>query len=225
MDLKLLKTIALHYESVYSNNDYKGNELSKECYSIKKGTLPILISSPHTVHHSRKNRLKEAEEFTGSLGDIVQSITDCFYICTIRDDKEDPYEIEETQYKKAVKELVSKHNIKYFIDLHGAALKRPFDIDLGTNNGQLLEDNISKEIITIFHQNSMTDISLNEMFKADKIQTLSNYSFNVLNVPSIQIEINRRFRNPDSNIEEFSKLVSSIIQIVYYLDELSRKIK
>lgn len=223
LDLDLLKTIALDYENRYSKNNYSGEELHEQCYSIKKGRIPILISSPHTVFQTRKDRLKEPEDFTGALGDIVQSITDCFYICSVRDDKEDPREITETEYKKALADLVAKNNIKYFIDLHGAALKRPFDVDLGTNYGQLLEDSISKSIITIFNQNGVNEVRLNELFKADKIQTLAFYSFNKLNIPSVQIEINKRFRKPETDIESFYKLVSSIIDIVYYLNSLEIK--
>lgn len=209
--------ITKYFEQLFSHHDYNGIKISKTPFDIKLGSKPILISAPHSVNQYRSGVVKKADLYTGSIVNLMHVLTDCMCIYSSRFSDEDPNFINDGEYKKGIRNLVAKHEIKYILDIHGAAINRDFDIDLGTVYGKSINIGIINEIVNIFNKNGIKNIKTNHNFPASHTGTVTNYALNVLAVPSVQLEINKKYRDPE-NQEQYLKLISSLKSIIYFLE-------
>ena len=67
------------------NNELYGNEKDKlnskwRSFNVVKGKIPVIISAPHTVKQLRERKIKEAENQTGAIANIIWEETGCFTI-------------------------------------------------------------------------------------------------------------------------------------------------
>ncbi|MFD2442597.1 hypothetical protein ACFSO7_01105 [Bacillus sp. CGMCC 1.16607] len=201
-------------EKQFSYNNYNGFDNSVLPYSLKLGKHNILISAPHAVNHIRENRVKKADIYTGTIASIVQLHTNAFCIYSNRISEEDPNYITGGQYKEAIKGICNQFGIDLILDIHGADLNREFDIDLGTIYGKSISNGKVDSIKNIFNNNGINNVKVNEVFSASHPGTITYFSKNSLNVSAIQIEINRFFRDPNSNLGAYTSLINSLIDIV-----------
>lgn len=209
-----LETMALELEKTFSANNYQGNLEHEHAYLIKEGTIPVLVSCPHTVFHSREFGLKSPELHTGSLGLLLHHLTGCHLICSVRDDLEDPNIVGNTHYQQAVKSIVEKNDICLFIDIHGAAKHRPFSIDIGTNHNKTFTQDDTIKLIDIFLKNHIENPVFEQMFAATKKSTLTHFCSETLNIPALQLEFNLEYRQPTINSEKFTSVVSSMVEFI-----------
>lgn len=186
------------YELQFSNNNYFGDIGVDPSYSIVEGSLPVLVSAPHAINHFREHAVKPADMYTGSLALLLQKLTNCYCIYSNSFSKEDPNYILGGEYKAALRALVKEHRIQFVIDLHGASKLREFDIDLGTLYGTSIRENNLNDVIGIFNNNGITNVRQNHTFSASHPGTITSYCAKELLVQSIQIEINRNYRNPNA---------------------------
>lgn len=204
---------------------------------IKEGSIPILISTPHSVPQTRNGRPKGKEVFTGGIGQYLQKETDCFLIQSLASENHDPnYDSEEnSKYKKELTRLVLKNNINLVIDLHGCARSTPYLIELGTadntyktlnHDDKLL--NIIKEILEeklkIHHPRPVV---INQIFKALPKNTISNYINNKTNVKAIQIEVNAQIRDfyEEETVEQSTRFVEAMINLILETNDYFKKQK
>ncbi|WP_221564564.1 N-formylglutamate amidohydrolase [Alkalihalobacillus sp. TS-13] len=212
-----LETLIHLYEGPFLLNNKKGNISSKVPFDIKKGSVPILLSMPHSVVHLRNHKLKEADDYTGSIGLIVQSLTNCYSLYSTRLSEEDPNYVKDGLYKKELVQLIKRHNIAAVIDIHGASLKREFDIDLGTLHGKSIKHAYVENIREIFNRNNIKDVRENDTFPATHTGTITSYVYTYTGIPCIQIEINGKYRNPLADMENIRSIIHSLVDIVDYL--------
>lgn len=204
------------YELQFSNHSYFGDIGADPSYSIIEGALPVLVSAPHAINHYREHAVKPADMYTGSLALLLQKLTNCYCIYSNSFSQEDPNYILGGEYKAALQALVKEHQIKFVIDLHGASKDREFDIDLGTLHGASIQDKHLTNIIRIFNNNGITKVEHNHTFSASHPGTITSYSAKELLVQSVQIEINRNYRNPNA-FDLFQKTIHSLEQIIKLL--------
>lgn len=216
-----LMELAYLYENLFRYKKYKGNEHNANKETIILGDIPILVSCPHTVFLTRDGYTKPPELFLGAIGYIIQGLTGCHFIYANQNDLEDPNMINETNYKKRLRKFIENHNIKYFLDLHGASLKREFDVDLGTDYQKTIGKEEVDEIKGIFNQNKISDVRENDTFKADKPSIYTYFCYHELNVSALQMEFNASLRNPRENVDGFYHLIKSLKEIVLYLNKNS----
>ncbi|WP_239431148.1 hypothetical protein [Sporosarcina sp. ACRSL] len=200
-------------EGQFSYNEYNGFEHSLVPYDVKLGTKPVLISAPHSVNHMRNNNVKKADLYTGAIASLVQLTTNCLCITSNRISEEDPNYTIDGRYKDAIKEICDQNDIRLVIDLHGAAISREFDIDLGTMHGTSIDETSVTFMKNRFNENKIKDIRLDDTFPASHPGTITHFTSQSLNIDAIQMEVNYRYRNPN-NTTEFSALLQSLIDIV-----------
>lgn len=158
--------------------------------------------------------------YTGSLALLLQKLTNCYCIYSTSFSKEDPNYILGGEYKTALHTMVKEHRIHFVLDLHGASKDREFDIDLGTLYGTSIEDKHLNNIITIFNNNGIARVEHNHTFSASHPGTVTSYAAKELLVQSIQIEINRKYRDPGA-FDLFQKTIHSLEQIIKLLGGVS----
>lgn len=240
MILREIKKIE-KYEKRFSRHNYNGSQ--KPGFIIVPGSIPVIVSAPHSVNQFRNGQLKWADKYTGSIAIALHKITNCHVIYasgyTGGDPNFDP--IESNQYQKALIDYVNKHNIHVLIDLHGASASRPYAIELGTaptrdenNNiigeanpslkgfdfiGKLLRLSLSYMFKNINEANQ-TEIWDNKIFDAGSINTVTKSISAHSGTSSIQLEINSLYRDPN-NPELMSSLVRGLTISINILSKVN----
>lgn len=174
------------------------------------------MSAPHAVNHNREDTVKPADMYTGALALLLQKLTNCHCIFSNSFSDEDPNYVLGGEYKAMLGAIVKDNKIPFVIDLHGASKEREFDIDLGTLHGASIQEAHLHEIIQIFHNNGILNVLHNHTFAASHPGTITSYAAKELLVQSIQIEINRNYRNPNEP-HLFQRTILSLEQIIKQL--------
>lgn len=204
-------------ETQFISNSYFGN--SKEDYEYKAGNIPILISAPHTVKQLRNGEYKKADIYTGALAKVLQEATGAHLIYKASTNGDENHTTEETEYRKKIKEIVEKNNIKIVLDLHGMLSSRDSDIDIGTG-GKDNRNLLGQDQILSIVESSLGDANytVNKYFSGSMNHTISNYCSTKLGVPTLQLEINQKYRTSES--ENFTYMAN---KLTHMINELSEK--
>ncbi|ASA25191.1 N-formylglutamate amidohydrolase [Paenibacillus donghaensis] len=203
-------------EQPFSRNSYFGELGTEPPYTLIEGSVPVLLSAPHAINQYREGAIKPADMFTGALLLCVQKLTRCHAIYSSSFSLEDPNYILGGEYKAALAGLIQAHSIPYVIDIHGAAESRDFDVDLGTLHGASIQQQEVNRIVQLFHTNGIRMVEQNHTFAASHPGTITSFCSRELQVQSIQMEINRRYRNPEAPML-LQSTVDSLVQIVNLL--------
>lgn len=209
------KLITQILEREFSSTNYKG--IPQKNYIVKKGKYPVLISAPHTIEHVNiLGKIKVPEFFTGSLAKLISrfSNTHCIYrVGTIESNTNS-----DILYRKKISEIVKKNDIKLFIEIHGCKNEYGFDVEIGTNNGLNIinHKNIEFSLLEFLKLNNIKNVVLNQKFIASQDYTNPKWVSSTHNISSIQIEINKNYRDL-KKIQNFKKVFKSILSFVNYI--------
>lgn len=172
-------------------------------YIIKKGNLPILFTSPHTMMQQREDgSVKLSEPYTKSIALYLNKYFDVNCMIKINDTGLDANNDNRDKFKTEMIRFIKNNNIKLVIDLHGADRSRDFDLEFGTLNNLSADFSTIKELTEAFTENGICNIKYNNPFKGGAI---TQYIYGLKDVDVIQIEINRKYRD-NNNIGNLEKL-------------------
>ena len=176
-------------------------------YIIKKGSIPILFTAPHTMEQVKEDgSIKKKETFTKAIALYLNKHFDVSCMIKIKDTGEDANRDNRDEFKKELIRFIKSNNIKLVIDLHGSKKGRNYDLEFGTMNNLSADFSTIKELEEAFMENGIKSIMHNDPFKGGAI---TQYVFGVKDVDIIQMEINGRYRDYN-NIEELDKLIISL---------------
>ena len=168
--------------------------------TIKKGSLPILISAPHAYAHRRPHlcgSYKIGELWTDYLCEQLCLGLNAWGIYTNDLIDYDPnfYPLNKNPYKQAVRDILNENKIMYFLDLHG--LSPAHDYDLGYyyapryTNSRKLAEQIAKDI----DRDSLKGLNVKFLnFLDNEQETLGEFVVSGYKVPSVQLEIAKYIR-------------------------------
>ncbi|PFG15072.1 N-formylglutamate amidohydrolase [Bacillus sp. es.036] len=208
LDLKKI----LEIEDQFSQNSYRGDVRSDQSVKVKQGVIPVMISAPHTTKQIRNGKEKEADVYTGALALILHEITGCHVILNTKLG-EDPNYILGGHYKEVLGEHCLNHKVDLVIDVHGAAANRTFGVDLGTSNGKTLSKQKRDVMIDHFPKANI-EATVNKRFTASHPGTITYHSSNALKMEAVQIEINRKYRDPRRELDLFVGMVGCLSGII-----------
>jgi hypothetical protein len=182
----------------------------------------ILLSAPHgakTYRNSKKEVWHEEDEYTAGIAQLLGELCDVSVIATIfKNEKYDPNFTDniEIAYKKEIASLIMEKDteVKFVIDLHGAALNSPTlspqqTIDLGFRSEEDKERSITNEHIEqleVCLQNTGETCTPDcfvvgrNRFSASSPGTITSFVFNNFGlqkehkVQSVQIEVKPQVR-------------------------------
>lgn len=198
-------------ETQFIDNNYFGT--SKKDYEYKKGNIPVLISAPHTVKQMRNGEYKKADIYTGALVKTLHDATGAHVIYKTSTNGDENYTTEDTMYRKKIKEIVENNHIKIIIDLHGMSADKDSDIDIGTG-GHIHGNLLGKKNILSIVKKSLDDVNytVNKYFAAGSNKTISSYCSSTLGIPTLQIEVNGKYRSSDS--ENFTYMANNLEEMI-----------
>lgn len=204
----------------FYKTDRKVNPKQEDIVWISLGRLPVLVSASHAVRHVRQKKIKMSDEFTGSIAYLISKLTGCHGIATTKLYGGDPNVDNPCIYKDKIAEICKREKVKFILDIHGAAREREFDVDFGTNQGKNLlhQTTVLEMLVRNFQAFGLTQIST-DYFAASGSNTIANYAARELQIPSLQLEINKQFRVPGQNPAGFHRLLGALVESV---SELAR---
>lgn len=220
-------------ETLFSDNQYDGS--GKEAFIIEVGTIPIMLSAPHAINQYREGQVKWADRYTGGIARYLHQVTGCHLIYSCMFTESDPnYDLPGTnRYQDTLAKYLSEHKVYVLIDLHGAAKKREYAVEMGTvpeqNQipGVIYEEDpslheykfisiIIKELMEKNFKNCSTDrkeVWKNQIFNAGDQNTVTKFISENTKTACIQLEINGIYRNPENEIE-FMMLIKSLVELI-----------
>ncbi|MFG6120064.1 hypothetical protein [Thalassobacillus sp. B23F22_16] len=180
------------------------------------GTVPIIVSAPHSVPQLRKGNLKQGEYRTGVLAIQLHEDLGCFSMYKTRNNGDDANFDETCEYKEALIETIKHNQIELLIDLHIMSPKREADIELGTGHGENISYNtyLIERCINSFKENGIENIIVDENFPASYPHTVSATIARECNIPCIQVEMNWRILDTEPGLENFLNVYNSLAAIV-----------
>lgn len=217
-----LKEKIEYYNHQIFDNEEKRKQNNEKPFKIIQGEIPIILSAPHCVKQTRNGKMKQAEGETGAIVQIIAKDTKCYAIYKTYNKNDDAnYDIENNLYKQELSNLINQKQIKLLIDIHGAKNENKFDIEIGTNDGENIENKgyIVKELKEILLKQGIKNIVENVKFKASSMHTISKYIHEKTKIPCIQLEITGRYRYIE-NIDGIEKLINGIEQFIKKIEEI-----
>jgi gamma-glutamylcyclotransferase (GGCT)/AIG2-like uncharacterized protein YtfP len=181
-----------------------------------KGDIPILVSAPHSSVHKRMGKLKRQEYYTAALSVMLHSLAGCHVLYTNRLMETDPNYYDESPFKNKLNEIADSNHIKLLIDLHGTGRERRYDLYPGVGNEREFLLGCDNYLDELQKRAGSSNISVGglDVFPAAKQMTVTKYAARKLNIPSIQLEINRNLREPDKKPGDFMRLVKFLGDLI-----------
>lgn len=220
-------------ETLFSSNQYDGG--GETPFFICEGIGSIMVSAPHAVNQFREGSVKWADRYTGGIAMHLHEITGCPIICASKFNNSDPnYDpIGSNEYQDTLKDFVELNDIKFLIDLHGAAQSRGYAMEMGTAPEQNPMETIEYEEDPSLHQykyiadliknlfenkfavldNEKKEVWKNVIFDAGDQNTVTKFITENTSTAGIQLEINALYRNPE-NIKECNALIEGLIELI-----------
>ncbi len=183
--------------------------LSAEKTLILRGESGIILSAPHATNHIRLNKYKIFERYTAALSALMHSLTCSTSVYTNSVSISDPNYYDDCEYKKSLGRLCKETPHNFLLDIHGTGEERKFDIypGIGKEKEFLLgRTGILDDFLTTAEKYGISCGSLGK-FPAARQQTVTKYAATKLSIPSMQVEINKKYRLPDKDPEKFLVLV------------------
>lgn len=225
-----------------------GKENQDSGFKYIKGKIPVLISAPHSMRQPARGNYndgygyKSADTYTGAIAKILAEKTDAhvIYKTATKGTKQkkaidENYTEELTAYRKKIKEVVEEHGIVAVIDIHGYNdSERNDSIIIGTGYGKNLlgRDDVLNAVIEALNVNGFkmdtpeenikkeNKVVLDTAFTSSGGKTISSYMSQNFNVPCIQIEFGKSFRN-QNKMTNFNRTINSMIDIIDNVSTLS----
>lgn len=200
------------YQSRLSSTEFPDN------VCIVEGKIPVLVSVPHAVSHTRDAVDKPAELNTDVLGFLMCEHTGCHLFVNAGVDGDPSYDASSV-YKDLLLKYVQDHDVAMVIDIHGASAKRDFDFELGTAGGKNIRgfDECVSAFMTLSSLENKKTI-VDKCFPANGPTRVASYISAQAAVPALQIEINRNLRETCETVcftaEFLSRYIGGIASVL-----------
>ena len=168
-------------------------ENTPELIHFEKGTVPILLSAPHTVNFLKEDgNFKMREGYTKAIVKYLAQKTGAFLMIKENSDGIDPNKLEMENYKHQLLEVINKYQIQLVLDIHGAASHHDFAIEIGSLDGVSAKNQTIESLKTALKNQGIAPVAENNPFKGGGITKTVHGN---TNIEVLQLEINRNYRN------------------------------
>ncbi|MBO8128113.1 MAG: hypothetical protein H0Z39_02795 [Peptococcaceae bacterium] len=203
-------------QKIFAVNNYYGVE-GTTSYEILSGRIPLLVSAPHAVKHRRaaNTEPKEQDEYTGTIARLLNEITGCYAMHATCPDL-DPNFYDDCAYKGGVRRIVEENDIKLVLDIHGATRWRAFNVDIGSCHGKSVQHNpeLLDLLLEEFRNHGIANVVVDDTFPGCGQPTVTRYVSAILNRAALQLEINKKLRDPEKDPESFVVLVECLASYI-----------
>lgn len=164
-----------------------------ELIHFEQGSIPILLSAPHTVNFLKEDgSFKMREGYTKAIVKYLAQKTSAFLMIKENSDGIDPNKPEMENYKHQLLEVINKYQIQLVLDIHGAASHHDFAIEIGSLDGISAKPETIKALKTALQIQGIAPVAENQPFKGGGITKAVHGN---TNIEVLQLEINRDYRD------------------------------
>lgn len=164
-----------------------------ELIHFERGSIPILLSAPHTVNFLKEDgNFKMREGYTKAIVKYLALKTGVFLMIKENSDGIDPNKSEMENYKRGLLEIIEQYQIQLVLDIHGAASHHDFAIEIGSLDGVSARTQTIESLKTALKNQGIAPVSENSPFKGGGITKTVHGN---TNIEVLQLEINRNYRD------------------------------
>ena len=168
-------------------------ENTPELIHFEKGTVPILLSAPHTVNFLKEDgNFKMREGYTKAIVKYLAQKTGAFLLIKENPDGIDPNKPEMEDYKRHLLQIIEDYQIQLVLDIHGAASHHDFAIEIGSLDGVSVRPQTIESLKTALKNQGIAPVAENNPFKGGGITKTVHGN---TNIEVLQLEINRDNRD------------------------------
>ena len=207
-----------------------------------------MISAPHSVKQPARGEYndgygyKGADIYTGAIAKIISEKTGAHVIyktatkgTNYNEIIDENYTTKLTEYRKEIKNIIKKYDIKAVIDIHGFDDSESDNvIEIGTGYGKNLlgKDEVLNSALEALAENGFkvdilegkvakaNKVNIDTKFTASKSYVLSSYVSKNFGVPCLQIEFGSSYRTV-TDMNKFNKTINSLVDIVDNVSSLN----
>jgi hypothetical protein len=205
-------------ERQFAARSYQGQPAGPGVMEIC-GHMPIILSSPHATNHPRDGQAKLADMFTGTLAIQLAGLVGASAVISARTTDEDPNYDTDGHFKRQLRSLVARTQAGFVLDLHGMSQQRSADFEFGTAYGVTLGQRpiLLTTFIETFKKAGFDNVGIDGLFPAARPTTIASFIWRTCQVPAIQLEIHRRFRDPASDPAAYAALLALLCEALHTL--------
>ena len=168
-------------------------ENTPELIHFEKGSIPILLSAPHTVNFLKEDgNFKMREGYTKAIVKYLAQKTGAFILIKENSDGIDPNKPEMENYKRQLLEVIKNYQIQLVLDIHGAASQHAFALEIGSLDGVSAKPQTVESLKNALKNQGIAPVAENNPFKGGGI---TKSVHNNTKIEVLQLEINRNYRD------------------------------
>ena len=189
-------------------------ELDFEYYG---GTLPVLVLAPHATSFFREGNLHVPESYTGTMAVLLHKLTKCHALVSSYCVLADPVYYLNAPYVNFLSQLIKKVDIKLVLVLHGIEWNNPNELILTSWNKSSLINKTEylNLLISMLKIKDFKDIGYDSPdLTLNKIKTMHHLLFQDFTLPTIMLEIHKRYRVPKLQPTLYSNLSTALAQFL-----------
>jgi len=159
-------------------------------FEVLPGDAKVLVVAGHATSHHREGVFKSQDGGTGGLAVMLNRLAGCPLIINAYQSPRDPNYYDDSEFKRALKELIERDRPALVIDIHASSSGRPYDIDFGTIGGKSLlgQGEHLERLVACLRREGMRNFS-QDYFAASRRGTVTRF-VSEMGVPCVQLEFN-----------------------------------
>jgi hypothetical protein len=187
-------------------------------FQVIEGRVPVIVTAPHATQPFREGRYRFADGGgTAALARALNRLTGATVVYTTFASPSDPNYYDDNAFKQELATLIARLHPRFLLDLHGSHAFRPYEVDLGTMNGQSLRghEELQAHLVEALRDEGLANLSSN-YFAAAVAQTITKYA-SAHGVPAMQLEISATLLDPagsDLGAHRFAQLLQALTRFV-----------
>ena len=181
---------AMAFEADLAKRYAQAAPAGESWFEILPGDAKVLVVAGHATSHRREGSFKSQDGGTGGLAVMLNRLAGCPTIMNRYQSPIDPNYYDDSDFKRALKELIERHKPVLVLDIHGSSSGRPYDIDFGTVRGTSLLGRWGEleRLAECLRREGMRNFS-QDYFAASRTGTVTRFVMG-MGVPCVQLEFN-----------------------------------
>ena len=179
------------------------------------GSLPVLVLAPHATSYFKEGNLYSSESYTGTMAVLLHKLTRCHSLISKYCVAADPVYYLNSPYVNFLSQLIKKINIKLVLVLHGANWNNPNELILSSWNKSSLINKTEylNLLISMLKVKDFKDIGYDSP-DINQSKTINHLLFEDFSIPTIKLDIHKRYRLPQLHPSLYSNLYTALAQFL-----------
>lgn len=186
------------------------------------GQVPVLVLAPHSTSYFKEGNLYQSESYTGTLAVLLHKLTHCHSLISSYCVVADPVYYLNAPYVNFVSQLIKKINFKLVLVLHGLEWANPHELVLSSWNKSSLINKTEylNLLISMLKIKEFKDIGYDSSdISSQESKTINHLIFQDFTVPTIRLEIHKRYRLPQLQRTLYSNLYTALAQFIMLVSQ------